>query len=536
MKAIVKSEFSNPENEALSEKLLQLIHELPIAYILHHSSDAAEPAHVIIITEEPRDVEVVESRKWIRNGKEKSNTLFHVICQGKVDFNYKTGHPFIACYCQKSAIFYQNPQAKECLETDWHSFKKKFRKYSEEFYHDRDILLTEAHRLHRLGSRVSVFLTYQSVYEYNIQYLEALYIGRNFISDSLHQRIKRLARFIPSIEGLFVKKNGNEYYLISQLERGIDAAEQADETGINYELYENIKEVEAKLSEMVSARFAELKKLIKSHIPEQIDRGVPKSSVEETELSPVITQILKIKPVEEIYLFHKKQSSQATTYYLLLIGEGLGIEILNRMQQSVMAKSRGKCVVVLIGHSRIWIQTNLFIHQSFFQKIMKPENRMFQSRQNHPSIHWENPYTPDYPDLDFYYRSADKLVANYFVLRHHSEKENGEGIDDLFSISVLRIFRTFVFSKLSYLPYYQSAFNLWKLCVYADPKLENVEFLFEKLSGENFFKEVSCHTRFHYTVPRLTEEKLLIMDEILNLLLQELTSVCKKVTDINYGT
>ncbi len=533
MKAIVKPEFSKVENEALSEKLLQLIHELPIAYIFYHSVHATEPAHVIIITIELKDVEVIESRKWIRNGSEKSDILFHAIYQGKMNVSYKIGNPFIACYCQKSAIFYQNPQAEECFETDWHSFKKKFKKYSEQFYHDRDTLLTEANRFHRLGSRTSVFLTYQSIYEHDIQYLETLYIGRNFDSDSLHQRIKHLARFIPCIEGLFVKKNGNEYYLISQIERGIEAAEQEDETSINYELYESIKEIEVKLYEMVSGRFSELKKLIQSGIPQQIDNGVSKSSVDNAELSPIITQILKIQPVEEIYLFHKRESFHLIIYYLLLIGEGLGIGVLNRMQQSVMAEFKGKCVVVLIGHSRFWIQKNLFIHQSFFQKIMRPENIIFQSLQNHLLIHWETPYTPNYPDLDYYYRSANELVANYFVLRHHSEKENAEGIDDLFSKSVLRIFHTFVFSRLTYLPHYQSAFNLWKLCVYAEPKLENVEFLFKKLSGENFFKEVGYHTRFHHDICRLPEKKLLIMDEILNLLLQELNAACKNWLRLN---
>lgn len=351
-------------------------------------------------------------------------------------------------------------------------------------------MLTEASLFHQLDSRASVFLTYQSVYEHDADYLETLYIGRNFISDSLHQRIKRLARFIPRIEGLFVKKNGNEYYLISQFEKGVEAAEQADELCINYKLYESIKETEGKLSEMVSTRFSELKKLIKSGIPKQTDRIVPKSSEEDTGLSLIINQLLKIHPIEEIYLFHKKQSSQSTIYYLLLIGKGLGIEILNDMQQSAMAKSGGKCVVVLIGHSRIWIQTNLFIHQSFFQKIMGPENIIFQSHQNHPSIHWETPYTPDYSDLEFYYRSTNELVANYFVLRRSLEKGNMEGIGDWFSKSVLRILNTLVLSKLTYLPHYQSGFNLWKLCVYADPKLEHVEFLFEKLSGENFFKEL----------------------------------------------
>jgi len=84
-----------------------------------------------------------------------------------------------------------------------------------------------------------------------------------------------------------------------------------------------------------------------------------------------------------------------------------------------------------------------------------------------------------------------------------------EGIFDLFSKSILRIFRTLVYSKLSYLPNYLPVFNLWKLCVYAEPRLEKLEYLFEKLSGNDFFKEVNKRTLFHHDLSRLTEKKLL---------------------------
>ena len=135
---------------------------------------------------------------------------------------------------------------------------------------------------------------------------------------------------------------------------------------------------------------------------------------------------------------------------------------------------------------------------------------------------WEDPHTPEYDDLEYFYRSAMNLTAQYFVLRNHSEKDNTEGIFDLFSKSILRIFRTLVYSKLSYLPNYLPAFNLWKLCVFAEPRLEKLEYLFEKLSGEDFFKEVNKRNLFHHDLSRLTEKKLLIADEILNTLIQEL--------------
>ena len=239
-------------------------------------------------------------------------------------------------------------------------------------------------------------------------------------------------------------------------------------------------------------------------------------------MTEIATQLVKIHPVEEIYLFHRSQNNQHAAYFLLLIGEGLGTKIINRIQQSVTAKFGGKLTVVLLGHSQIWIQTNLFYQQSFFRKIMQSENLMFHSRPNHPSIHWEDPHTPEYDDLEYFYRSAMNLTAQYFVLRNHSEKDNTEGIFDLFSKSILRIFRTLVYSKLSYLPNYLPAFNLWKLCVFAEPRLEKLEYLFEKLSGEDFFKEVNKRNLFHHDLSRLTEKKLLIADEILNTLIQEL--------------
>jgi len=60
--------------------------------------------------------------------------------------------------------------------------------------------------------------------------------------------------------------------------------------------------------------------------------------------------------------------------------------------------------------------------------------------------------------------------------------------------------------------------------VYADPGLEKLEYLFEKLSGADFFKEVTYHTRFHHELSRLTEQKLLLADEILNTLIKELNT------------
>ena len=112
------------------------------------------------MTTEIKDVGIIKSRKWIRDNTEQNNTRFHVIYQGKMDFEYRNGNPFIACYCRKSAILYCNPQVKEFKDSDWKSFKKKINKYQEGYYHDRDTLLAEAGRFRELDSLTGVFLTY----------------------------------------------------------------------------------------------------------------------------------------------------------------------------------------------------------------------------------------------------------------------------------------------------------------------------------------------------------------------------------------
>lgn len=533
MKTIQQSVFSKLENEALREKLLQLTHEFPVAYIFYYLAKTSEPSHITIIASDPGQVESIESRKWIRNSRNESNTLFHVIFHGKMNYEYRTGNPFMACYCRRSAIIYQNPKTEECPETDWASFKKRFKRYRESYYHDRDILLSEANRFHSRGSLTGMFLSYLDIYEYIIRFLEILFIGHAFDSIELHERIKQIAHFVPRIDGVFVKKSGKEYYLVSELEKAKEVAENGDEVQLNESLYESIVEAELQLHKLVSNRFLELKKQLKSDALIQKSTDDPDSSAEDKELSSIISKVVEFHEVEEIYLFYQSQNHYTTTYFLLLIGNGLGTEILNQIRQSVKVKSEGKLEVVLIGHTRIWIQTNLFYHQAFFKKIMVPENLRYQSNKNHPAIHWENPYTPEYPDLDHYYSSSLKLAAQYFILRENAENENNEGLGELFGRSVLRILRTFIYSKLSYFPHYLPAFNLWKLCVYAEPKLENMEFLFEKCSGENFFTELGNYNRFYHGISLLTMDKLLIMDEILELLLQKIEAACFVINDLN---
>lgn len=518
----------------LAAKLKQLTKELTIEQVFYYAPTAKAPGHLILISGSTKNVAVIETRKWLRNAFRKYQVLLHVLGSTPLRYGYKNGHPFIAAYCTAAAKVYQNDNYKFSPSTTWRDFKKRYKKFERDYFYEHDVLRTLNQEFYRLEARTSVFLTYISLYEYHLTYLEKLYIGESTLFKSLTQRIKFLSQYLPSIEGLFVKQNGETYYLIATMERARQAAEEGDEIYINWEMYHAIKEVEEQLYTMVSDRFLALKKRIKCNKP---STGTPIAVAEKSpmdkQLFEVVGQINKIKQPEEIYLFHQTEIAGTTHYYLLLIGQGIGTAMLNNMQQAVEVKFKGICQVIPIAHSRLWIQKNLFFHQDFFKKIMTPENRVFKCPNKIFTLHWEEPYTAHYGDLDYMYRATENLVLQYFVLREHAAADNAEGLKSMFSTALLRAFRTFIYAKLSYRPNHLSARNLWMLCVYAEPNLRNIEYLFEKLHGDAFFKTIDYNSKFHHGLDRIPTEKAVIMDEILNILKIELKAAFEEVKNLN---
>lgn len=513
----------------LETKLQQLIAELSIETVFFHAATVKEPGHLIIIATIKKNVEVIYSRKWLRNVFREHRVLLHVLDSRQLRYIYKNGNPFVPSYCTASAKVYQNTHYKFRVSTEWKRFKKRYKNCENEYFHHHDVLKTLANEFHVLDARSSVFITYLSILEHHISFLENLFIGHSFYYKNLTERIKYLAQYLTEIEGLFVKQNAETYYLLEQLEKARAGEGQVDEINIHYELYNALTEVEQHLYNLVSERFLELKRRVKVYSKTNHSTvTAPTLSLVETHLSMLVSQIIKIRQVEEIYLFHKVQTPTNTCYYLMLIGDGLSTELLNGMQQSVVERFQGAYSVLILGHSRMWIQKELFIHQLFFRNIMTDENRVYQAPNKHFTLHWEKPYTLNYPDLDYLYNAADTMSSQYSLLRQNLEEGNVEGLNVLFSNAVLRIFRTYVFTGTSYLPNYLSAYNLWMLCLYAQPNIKKLEYLFEKLSGDSFFKEVDYNSKFQHLLSRLTEEKMLIMDEILKGLTFELKIVCQR--------
>lgn len=504
--------------EVLHGKLYQLTKEFGIAYISYHPATSTAVAQIVIVVIQNKNVEIIESRKWIRNSLQTHGVLFHVFNMYTMEYFYKKGNPFVAYYCDQKFFIYQHSEVFDWLTTDWKSFKKKYLRYTEQFYHDHDILLSESNQMDKFHSDIATVLILKSVYEHDLEYLECLYFGKSYGDNNLSQRVQRISKVLPIIESFFVKENNNEYYLLKEFDKALEDAKQ-DELYYNDKMLDSIREIETKLYNLISDRFSELKKLIKSN--HESNLGLNLNQTKESELSTIISKIIKIKPVEEIYLFDKVQHSKNLTYYFLLVGNGLGTNLLNRIQQSLTSQI-DNCTFILIGHSRIWIQKECFIHQAFFQKVMTADNKVYQSHEFHSPLHWESDYTPQYHDISYYFRSAKNSSENFFLLRKNVKRKNKEGLEDLFYQSIMRIFRTYIFSKSTYLPHFLHPFSLWKLCLHFEPNLGKLEFLFEKLSEKDFFDVMNHHLSFHHDHSRISKEKLKIMDEILKLLLDEL--------------
>jgi len=510
---------------ALAQKLQQLTMELPIDEIFIYKATPKDNGHLIIISANNKDIEVIETRKWLRNASKEHQMLLHVLSSQQMRYAHKNGNLFILGYCLPSAKVYQNIDCPSRSYTAWADFKKSYKYCENEYFYHHDVLMTLADEFHAMEARASVFITYLSILQHHFTYLENLYIGHSFHHKTLTERLNHLIQYLPEVESLFVKQNGESFFLLRQLEK---AREGGDEINLHFELYSALCEVEKQLQSLVSDRFLKLKRRIKKQSKNNFSAVAPTKPLLETNLSLLVSHIIKMKQPEEIYCFHKTQSDATLCYFLLLIGDGLSTELLSRIQQSVANVFKGLFSVIIIGHSRIWIQKELFDHQLFFKNIMLDENRVYQSPKGPYNIHWEEPYTPSYPDLDYMLSAANKMNSQYFVLRQNSEEGNAEGLIVLFSNAVLRILRTYIFSELSYVPNYLSAFNLWMLCLYASPNMGKLEYLFEKLRGETFFRNIDYDSKFHHRIMRIPDEKLVIMDEILNVLIHKLKNSTQK--------
>lgn len=523
MKTSKKLLFPKLENEYLENILRQLVNQHTFIQIFFTRQKYSGYSFLIINIESNIDAQKLQQSKWVRKVKEHFQINIAFIYSSKLRHHYSLGSPFIAFYCRESAIIYQNKELENPLiiKSDWKKYKKRFNMFEDHFHHDHDLHLSQVQNLISEGSSNSVFTSYARLIEYDLEYLEELYSGNRSASLNLDERITNLIEYIPDIQKYFVRNTHSKYYLIDLFVKAKEASINDDEAIYKNEMFEAVGITEQSLYHLIEKRFDELKKLIKKGLFErhdiicQID-----DKPEDVILSVAIETILNSVEVEQIYLYHQITDHEKTTYYLMLIAMGASNEKLKLITQSLKSKIGKKYDFVLLSHSRYWIQTNLYQHQSFFSKIIQGKYLTYSSNEYLPEFHWEVPHNPYHADLNFYYKPTKDIALQFFTIVNDT-KENYQGLDSLFTLFFMSFCRTYIFIKTYYLPNYFSNQILWSLCIYADPDIRKYNYLIEQF-WTDFFPYLDRHMMLHHKLSKLSKDEVDQMNVIVEKLMSEL--------------
>jgi hypothetical protein len=523
MKTSKKLSFPKVEIEFLENILRQLVNQYAVIQMFFTKQELFSHSQLVINLEKKIDADQLQSAKWVekaRNGYQ-INVIF--IYSGRLHHRFSMGHPFIELYCQPSALIYQNEDTLNPLiiTRDWKKYKKKFHAFEERFYNDHDLHTSKVHNLISENSSNSVFTSYARLIEYELEYLEALYVVNTFNSLPLAERINNLTAYIPEIQKYFVKNSHNSYYLVDLFVKAKEAAVNDDEPIHKDEMYKAVGIAEQKLYRLIEDRLDELKKRIKKASSEKQEVSIQMIEKPiDVILDVAIETIAKTVGVEQIYLFHQITYGEKITYYLMLMAMDAGNEKLKSITQSLKSRTGGNYDFVLISHNRSWMQKNLYQFQSFFASIIQDKNLIYASSPYHPELHWEVPHDPYHADLYFYYMSARNSALQFFAIARN-ESENRQGLEYIFSLFFLSFCRTYIFVKTYYLPNYLSSQALWELCIYADPGIRKYNYLTEQF-WTDFFPYLDKHRTLHQKLSNLKKEEVGQMNVIVEKLAYEL--------------
>lgn len=494
MKTSLQHRFPQLQNPYLSQLLPQLISRYSVVQLFYTPPSGSEYARLIIHLQTKREVEVLQSQPWVRKLQRNHNTFVHFFYSTQLHSFFKSGHPFVLAYCRATAVIYANGVTEDYLHIDEAQLKKqlkKFKAYKAGFYHDHELLRSQIQPLVATDCDAAVLFVYENLLGFDLEYLEALYLGMPASLQSLHERITALIPFVPQIQQYFVKGKGNGYYLTALIEKAKEASLDA-EWYFADENQEAFRLAEAGLYDLITQRFRFLNYRIKG----KKDRLQPVKQETAPEKGGVLPEgavviLSKIKGLEEVYLFHECHYGDTQTFYLLLVGRGLGNAFLKGLTAKLKAAGGNGREFVLIGHTRQWIQEWLYSYQSFFKKGMSKENLLFTSSPYHPAPHWEAPYTAEYPDLKHSMEQTEE-VYNQFLYMADCDTISCQGVAGLFSLFFLCFCRTYIYARLSYYPHWLHSYALWQLCLYARPDLKRYEYLFKEL-GMPFFEFLDSH-------------------------------------------
>lgn len=525
MKTPNKSPFSVLANEFLENTLNYLVHDYSIVQIFYKQEKNSTKSHLLISVSKNADALKLQSKRWVAEVREQYQVYVYFIDYSRIEYQFSKGHPFIEYYCQQSSIIYQKEESLYSVLTNrnWKKYHKKFNHYEDTFHHDHEIHQLQVERLIAENSYNSAFTSYEKLIEYDLEYLEELFTGNRTFDIDLNKRINKLLIYIPELKQYFVKKNQHEYFITEIFDETKKSIEE-DDIIYNSEMFDSLRIISDSLYTFITVRFYNLKYLIKKQYEKICNAGEGLFPIEESKkdeiLEKAIDRILTFAELEQIYFFHQTTYGDVKTYYFLLIGLNVNNEKIKAITHSLMSLFGTQYRFLLVGHDRYWIQKNLREFQSFFVFIMQGKNLVYSSDQYHPEPHWEMPHHPQHNDLYFYYKSTLESSLQFYKLID-GEKENYQGVDNIFALFLLSFCRTYIYAKTYYLPNYMTTEALWQLCIYADMDIHKYHYLFDQFSN-NIFSFTDYNMSVHHSIAKVNTEKADQMKMIVDKLMAEL--------------
>ncbi|WP_312899980.1 hypothetical protein [Chryseobacterium taichungense] len=520
--------FSKIGNEFIENVLKQLLSEhYLIIQIFYNEAGNSECARLVIVLEHSKDVKELQKQKWVKKAFVEYQIMVCFNYSTRVHRQYSLGHPFIELYCKPSALIYQNPDYGNLLHVkrDWKKFNKKFSTYKDSFFHDHNLLLSQASQFISENSSLSVVILFEKLFQYDLEYLENLYLGNTCDINDANKRIMNLSVYIPKIQKYFVKQNSDSYYLLALIEEVKRDSYDDDVMIYCDEMYEAFTIAEHSLFCLIKKQLDNFKNLIKSSFAEKRNTDSPvitdSTNQRDEALDVAVETIVSAGELEEIYLFHKVVYGERTTYYLLLIGFNISNDFLRNIRHKIRDRSTETNDYVLIAHDRQWIQKSLTIQQPFFVNIIQEKNKIYESNPYHPEPHWQSFYdTSNYLSLLSYCKSTEGSAKQFWGITKNKE-ENYQGLPYIFSLFFLSFCRTYIFTKLCYEPHYLPSHFLWKLCLYANPELKRHEYLFDEFRLK-FFSFLDHNRKLHDRLDYFEKEDIEKMKAIVEKLMDEL--------------
>lgn len=506
MKTIQQNVFLKTGIQYVDSVIHQILGEnYGISQIFFIKMSSQQYAQLVIVVEEQKDAEDLLRKKWIEKAVNEHQVKVCIFDSVQIRQQFSLGNPFIEVYCRPAFVIYQNNEAgKPFVHTrSRKKFREVFEDYKDMVYHDYHLLQSTIEGFDKEDSSISTLLTYENIFKYCLNHLEELYTGNRSISENLHERIKKLQRYLPELERSFVRRNKKEYFLIHFIEQAKKSLKDGDFFH-QTEMLEAFRIAQDELYHLVEMRLHQFNKMLKSAcLKERKNFVIPKENNNDTVVDTAVEIISKSVDCEEIYFFHKTINGDTIKYYVLIIGFNIGNIQLASITQS-LESTIDKCCFVLLSHSRPWIQEKLPLHQSFFVNIIQGKNKVYESHAFHPEPHWEYPHTPIYSDLDYHYEATRKTALQYLAIADNSTA-NYQGLAYFFTLFVLSFCRTYIYAQLYYMPHYLSHSSLWSLCEYANPEIQRYRFLFQEFRNP-FFSFLDYHMSLHHDVTRLNQE------------------------------